>query len=115
MWRTSHTRKPPEPRSAADKARFSTRYKYVVKPDDPAIADEEIDITCTGLSDSVFAPRVAIGGRISPVLSITRAPNLLGVNHVRVRVPRGIAPGRAVPVRLFHMDRPSNDVTIAVR
>ena len=94
---------------------FHAGTRYVATPDDPAIADEEIDITCTGLSDSVFAPRVAIGGRIGPVLSITRAPNLPGVNHVRVRVPRGIAQGPAVPVRLFHMDRPSNDVTIAVR
>jgi hypothetical protein len=88
---------------------------YAATPDDPAAADEEIDITCTDLSDSVFAPRVAIGGRIASVVSITRAHNLAGVSQVRVRVPRGIASGPAIPVRLFHMDRPTNAVTIAVR
>jgi hypothetical protein len=87
----------------------------VVTADDPAAVDEEIDISCTGLADSVFAPRVAIGGRIATVLSITRAPNRPGVVQVRVLVPRGITFGQAVRVRLFHMDRPSNDVTIAVR
>jgi hypothetical protein len=94
---------------------FHAGTTYAATPDDPAAADEEIDITCTGLSDSVFAPRVAIGGRIAPVLSITRAHNLTGVTQVRVRVPRGIASGRAISVRLFHMDRPTNAVTVAVR
>ena len=94
---------------------FHAGTRYLTTPDDPAAADEEIDITCTGLLDSVFAPRVAIGGRIAAVLSITGAPYLPGVSLVRVRVPRDIASGAAVSVRLFHMDRPSNEVTIAVR
>jgi len=88
---------------------------HVVTARDPAAADEEIDITCSGLSDSVFAPLVAIGGRLAPVLSITRLPDRSGVAQVRVRVPRGIIPGPVVPVRLFQMDRPSNDVTIGLR
>ena len=94
---------------------FHAGTTYAATPDDPAAAGEEIDITCTGLSDSVFAPRVAIGGRIASVVSITRTHNLAGVSQVRVRVPRGIASGPAIPVRLFHMDRPTNAVTIAVR
>jgi hypothetical protein len=94
---------------------FHAGTRHVATPGDPAAADEEIDITCTGLSDSVFAPRIAIGGRIAAVLSITRAPNLPGVSQVRVRVPRGIASGPAVSVRSFDMDRPSNEVTMAVR
>ncbi len=94
---------------------FHAGTTYAAAPDDPAAADEEIDITCTGLSDSVFVPWVAIGGRIASVLSITRAHTLAGVSQVRVRVPRGIAPGSGIPVRLFHMDRPTNAVTIAVR
>ena len=94
---------------------FHAGTTYPATPDDPAAADEEIDITCTGLSDSVFAPRVAIGGRIASVLSITRAQNLTGASQVRVRVPRGVSPGPAIPVRLFHMDRPTNAVTIALR
>jgi hypothetical protein len=94
---------------------FHAGTTYPATPEDPAAADEEIDIICTGLSDSVFAPRVAIGGRIASVLSITRAHNLAGASQVRVRVPRGIASGPAIPVRLFHMDRPTNAVMIAVR
>ena len=91
------------------------RHAHEILEEDPAAADEEIDITCTDLSDSVFAPRVAIGGRIASVVSITRAHHLAGVSQVRVRVPRGIASGPAIPVRLFQMDRPTNAVTIAVR
>jgi hypothetical protein len=94
---------------------FHAGTRYPATPDDPAAADEEIDITCTGLSDSVFAPRVAVGGRIASVLSVTRAQNLTGVTQVRARVPRGIASGPAIPVRLFDMDRPTNGVTLAVR
>jgi hypothetical protein len=94
---------------------FHAGTRHLATLDDPATTDEEIDIVCTGLADSVFAPQLAIGGRIAALLSITRAPDRPGVNQVRVRVPRGIAAGAAVPVRLFHMDRPSNDVTIAVR
>jgi len=94
---------------------FHAGTRHLATPDDPATSDEEIDIVCTGLADSLFAPQVAIGGRIAAVVSITRIPDRPGVNQVRVRVPRGIAAGPAVPVRLFHMHRPSNDVTIAVR
>src|SRR5262245_15351670 len=94
---------------------FHAGTRHLAIPDDPATTDEEIEIVCTGLADSVFAPQVAIGGRITMVLSITRAPDRPGASHVRVRVPRGIAAGPAVPVRLFHMNRPSNDVTIAIR
>jgi hypothetical protein len=88
---------------------------HVVTPRDPAAADEEIDITCSGLSNSVFAPHVAIGGRLAAVVSIMGLPDRPGVTQVRVRVPRGIIPGPAVPVRLFQTDRPSNAVTIGLR
>ena len=84
-------------------------------PDDPATADESIDIYCTGVNESdVFVPRVVIGGRIAAILSVSKATDGRGATVLRVRVPRGVAPGRAVPVRLFHMDRPSNNVIIAV-
>jgi uncharacterized protein (TIGR03437 family) len=94
---------------------FHAGTTHAATPDDPAAAGEEIDITCIGLSDSVFAPRVAIGGRIASVVSISRTHNRAGVSQVRVRVPRGIASGPGMLVRLFHMDRPTNAVTIAVR
>jgi hypothetical protein len=93
---------------------FHAGTTHAATPDDPAAAGEEIDITCIGLPDTVFAPRIAIGGRIASVSSI-RAHDSPGMSQVRVRVPGGIASGPAVPVRLFHMDRLSNTVTIAVR
>ena len=95
---------------------FHAGTTHVATPNDPAAAGENVDIHCTGLNvDSAITPQVAIGGRIAAVLSVTKAPGLSGVSQVRVRVPRGIASGRAVPVRLIYMDRPSNEVTIAVR
>ena len=70
----------------------------------------------TGLgTDSVFRPQVAIGGRIAPVQTVSQAPGVPGVSQVRVRVPAGIEPGPAVTVRLTYVDRPTNEVTIAVR
>ena len=95
---------------------FHTRTFHVAAPDDPAALGEVVDIDCLGLStDSVIPPQVAVGGRIAEVLSIGVAPGLSGVNQVTVRIPSGIAPGPAVPVRLTYIGRPSNEVTIAVQ
>jgi hypothetical protein len=89
---------------------------YVAGPDDPAVAGEDLDIYCTGLKDgSVIPPQVAIGGRMAAVLSFGTAPNMPGVNQVRVRVPGGIAPGASVRVRLTYIDRPTNEVTIGLQ
>jgi uncharacterized protein (TIGR03437 family) len=52
---------------------------------------------------------------MAAVQVVSTAPGVPGVNQVRVRVPTGIEPGPAVPVRLSYVDRPSNEVTIAVR
>jgi hypothetical protein len=82
--------------------------------DDPAAADEDVDIHCSGLSAGML-PRVAIAGRLAAVVSSTHAVEGASATVLRVRVPRGIAAGPAVSVRLLHMDRPSNEVTIAVR
>jgi len=88
---------------------------HVVTPDDPATADESIDIYCTGVKESdEFVARVVIGGRIAAIVSVSKATDVRGATVLRVRVPRGVGAGRAVPVRLFHMDRPSNNVIIAV-
>jgi hypothetical protein len=95
---------------------FHAGTTHLVAPKDPAAAGEDLDIYCTGLSvNSAIRPRVAIGGRIAGVQVVSQAPGVPGVNQVRVRVPLGIEPGPAVPVRLTYVDRPSNEVTIAVR
>ena len=95
---------------------FHAGTRHLATPDDPAAADEAVDIHSRGLAaESVTLPRVTIGGRLATVLSVSRVPDADGVSLVRVRVPGGIAAGPAVPVRLFELDRPSNDVTIAVR
>jgi uncharacterized protein (TIGR03437 family) len=62
----------------------------------------------------VIVPFVVIGGRLAQVTSIGEAAGFAGMNRITVRVPAGITPGNAVPVRLIYIDRPSNEVTIAV-
>jgi uncharacterized protein (TIGR03437 family) len=56
-----------------------------------------------------------IGGWPGDVLYFDAAPGYSGYYQVNVRVPSGVAPGSAVPVRLTYLSRPSNEVTIAVK
>ncbi|HKE29577.1 MAG TPA: kelch repeat-containing protein [Bryobacteraceae bacterium] len=88
----------------------------VPSPVMPAVAGEILSMYTSGLSDgSVIPPQVSIGGSLAQILYFGDAPGWPGFFQVNFRVPNGIAPGSAAPVRLIYLERSSNEVTIAVQ
>jgi hypothetical protein len=84
--------------------------------DNPANIGETVEIYCSGLiDDGVLPPQVTIGGRMAQILFFGKALSMEGFNQVNVRIPSGVTPAPAVPVRMTYLGRISNEVTVAVQ
>jgi hypothetical protein len=88
----------------------------VTAPGNPAVAGEVLAMYTNNLiKGGVLPPQVAIGGRLAEILYFGDAPGYPGYSQVNFRVPIGLAPSTAVPVRMSYLGRASNEVTLAVQ
>jgi hypothetical protein len=88
----------------------------IASPSSPAVAGEVLSVYTTSLAESgVIPPQVAIGSRFGEIRFFGNAPGYPGYYQVNVRVPSGVVPASAVPVRITYLGRPSNEVTIGVQ
>jgi uncharacterized protein (TIGR03437 family) len=82
----------------------------------PAGAGEILSMYTNNLIDGgLIPPQVAVGGWLAEILYFGPAPGYPGYYQVNFRVPSGVAPGSAVPVRLNYLNRMSNEVRISVQ
>jgi hypothetical protein len=82
---------------------------------DPPVAGEYLTIYRTGLLDgTAIPPQVAIGDGWPDSVFWQRS-RIPWPKPSNARMPSGIVPGPAIPVRLNYLGRPSNVVTIGVR
>jgi len=88
----------------------------VPSPAMPAVAGEILSMYTSGVSEgSVIPPQVSIGSKPSEILFFGDAPGYPGFTQVNIRVPAGVTPDSAVPVRLTYLGRSTNEVTIGLR
>ncbi len=82
----------------------------------PARAGDALEVYATGLTYGCPAPReVTVGGQPAQILFFGRSGGGRGLDQVNIRVPTGVAPGPAVPVRLHCGNNASSEVTIGVQ
>jgi hypothetical protein len=82
----------------------------------PAVAGDVLSMYTTSLIEGgVIPPQIAVGAQPAEILFFGDAPGYPGYFQVNFRVPSGVAPESAVPVRLTYLNRSSNAVTIAVQ
>jgi uncharacterized protein (TIGR03437 family) len=85
-------------------------------PANPAAPGDVLSMCTTSLFEGgVIPPQVAIGGQLAEILFFGDAPGYPGYFQVNFRMPSGVRPGSAVPVRLTCIRRPSNAVTMGVK
>ena len=88
----------------------------IASASDPAVAGEYLSIYLTGLADGgAIPPQVAIGGRLAEITFFGNVPGYPGLNLINLRMPIGVTPGPAIPVRLTYLTRSSNQVTIGAQ
>ncbi|HKE29574.1 MAG TPA: hypothetical protein VKB88_44795 [Bryobacteraceae bacterium] len=88
----------------------------LASPSSPAVAGEVLAMYTNNLIEGgVIPPQVVIGGHLAEVLYFGDAPGYPGFFQVNFRVPNGVMPGPAIPVRLTYLSRTSNEVTVALQ